>query len=82
MRKSIIDLSTEEIHTDSRHPSTVLYSAKFILSDDDISESYGQIVKRMEKALREHNRVYQWIMIHERKDRVVYSKFPKTTDLP
>jgi xanthine dehydrogenase molybdopterin-binding subunit B len=80
MRKSIIDMSTEEIHTDSRHPTTVLYSASFILSDDDIPEPYGQIVKRMEKALRAHNRIYQWLMIPENK--VVYSKFPKTTDLP
>lgn len=76
MNKSIINLSTEKLH-ECKHQKLVLYSAKFILSDDDLVTPYSQISDRMKEALKAHNRFYQWIIIPERK--VVYSKF---NDLP
>jgi hypothetical protein len=77
MTKSVIDLSTEKIFTDSRHPSITLYSASFILGDEDLPQPYGEIAIRMKVALKAHNRFYQWIIIPD--DKVVYSKF---NDLP
>jgi len=72
MTKSIIDLSTEKLH-ECKHQTLVLYSAKFILSDDDLVTPFGTISDRMKEALKAHNRFYQWIIIPERK--VVYTKF-------
>ena len=76
MTKSIIDLSTEKVH-DIRHPSSTLYSATFILGDQDLPKPYSEISVRMKEALKAHNRLYQWIMVAESK--VVYTKF---NDLP
>ena len=75
MGKSVIDLSTEERMNDSHHPSITLYSAKFILSDADLPTPYSKIAERMKEALKVHNRLYQWMIVHESK--VVYSKFPE-----
>ena len=72
MNKSIINLSTEKLH-ECKHQTLVLYSASFILSDDDLVTPYGQISDRMKEALKAHNRFYQWIIIPESK--VVYTKF-------
>jgi hypothetical protein len=72
MTKSIIDLSTEKLH-ECKHLKLVLYSASFILGDDDLPTRYSEISDRMKEALKAHNRFYQWIIIPERK--VVYTKF-------
>jgi hypothetical protein len=76
MTKSIIDLSTEKLH-ECKHLKLVLYSASFILGDDDLPKPYNEISIRMKDALKPHNRLYRWIIIPESK--VVYSKF---TELP
>jgi hypothetical protein len=71
MGKSVIDLSTEKIY-ESEHQNLVLYSASFILGNEDLPTPYGKIAERMKVALYEHDRFYQWIIIPEGK--VVYSK--------
>jgi len=76
MTKSIIDLSTEKLH-ESKHPTLTLYSASFIIGQEDLSIPYNEISIRMKEALKAHNRLYQWMIIPEEK--VVYSKF---ADLP
>jgi hypothetical protein len=72
MTKSRIDLRTEKVY-ESMHPTLTLYSASFILGDEDLSTPYGEIAKRMKEALKAYNRLYQWINIPDEK--VIYTKF-------
>jgi len=72
MNKSIINLSTEKLH-ECKHQNLVLYSATYILGYNDLTVPYGEISKRMKEALKAHNRLYQWMIVPERK--VVYTKF-------